>query len=272
MTVDDCAVAISSVAGRDFLMGMFTDRFGADGFTYVEGNKIDLLGMLFEFDRENKRVIISQRKLVDDLLVKAGVTKYCKNPCGSNLFDAPIDSPLHADPDMYRSLNQSLAYLASRTYPECLPAACVHASRFPPTEEDFHRLINSISYLGSDPDHCLVIQPGSLPLVCSADASYGVHWDGKSHSGLCVGFRGTESVPDAFFMFSSGKQSIVTTSSCEAELVCANKGASYLVWASQLLEGFHLLGPAAVLERNEDTRGVGPACPSSRQQQHSSSD
>jgi hypothetical protein len=53
-------------------------------------------------------------------------------------------------------------------------------------------------------------------------------------------------------MFSSGKQSIVTTSSCEAELVCANSGASYLVWAAQLLEGLGLPGPAATLYRNSD--------------------
>jgi hypothetical protein len=46
----------------------------------------------------------------------------------------------------------------------------------------------------------------------------------------------------------------VTTSSCEAELVCSNVGASYLVWAAQLLEGFRLPGPslAAELQRNAD--------------------
>jgi hypothetical protein len=219
----------------------------------MEGDKIDLLGMLFEFDRVNRRVMISQRKLVVDLLARAGITKYAKTPCGSDLFETPVDSPPCADPDLYRSLNQSFAYAASRTYPECLPASSLLATRFPVvTEEDFRRLKRAISYLGHDLDHCLVIQPGSLSLVCSADASYGVHPDGKSHSGLCVGFKGCDSVPDSFFIFSSGKQSIVTTSSCEAELVCANKGGSYLVWASQLLEGYRLFGPAAVLERNED--------------------
>ena len=108
---------------------------------------------------------------------------------------------------------------------------------------------------GHDPDHCLVLHPGSLSLVASADASYGVHVDGKSHSGICVGFKGCGDVRDSFFIFSSGKQSIVTTSSCEAELVCSNVGASYWVWAAQLLEGIHLPGPALVAElyRNEDT-------------------
>ena len=160
------------------------------------------------------------------------------------------------DPDLYRSLNQSYAFAAARTYPECLPSSAVYASRFVvATEEDYRRLLRSISYLGKDPNHCLVLHPGSLSLVCSADASYGVHADGRSHSGICVGFKGCGDVQDSFFIFSSSKQSIVTTSSCEAELVCSNSGASYLVWAAQLLEGFLLSGPAAVAElhRNEDS-------------------
>ena len=78
--------------------------------------------------------------------------------------------------------------------------------------------------------------------------------DGKSHSGVCVGFKGSEVVQDSYFIFSSGKQSIVTASSCEAELVCSNVGAGYLVWAAQLLEEFRLPGPSAVAElcRNGD--------------------
>jgi hypothetical protein len=252
ITVDDCLFTVSEPAARGAVMNIFVARFGTSGFTFAEGNRIDLLGMLFEFDRVQNRVLVSQRKHVADLLAKAGVTKFSKSPCRADLFDVPANSPLCSDPDLYRSLNQSFAFAASRTYPECLPMSSVAASRFSvATEADYARLLRGISYLGHDPDHCLVIHPGSLSLVCSADASYGVHADGKSHSGVCVGFQGCGEIPDSYFVFSSGKQSIVTTSSCEAELVCANKGASYLVWAAQLLEGFRLVGPAAVLLRNE---------------------
>ena len=254
VSVDDCAFAVSSPMARQHLLDIFTAQFGTTGFTFVEGDRIDLLGLLLEFDRDVGRVIVSQRKHVNELLEKAGITKFAKTPAGPDLFEIPVESPPVADPEKYRSLNQSFAFAASRTYPECLPASTVLASRFVvATEEDYRRLLRSISYLGHDPDHCLVIHPGSLSLVCSADASYGVHADGKSHSGLCVGFKGCDTVPNSFFMFSSGKQSIVTTSSCEAELVCANAGASYLVWTAQLLEGFGLSGPAATLCRNADS-------------------
>jgi Reverse transcriptase (RNA-dependent DNA polymerase) len=254
MTVDDCLIAYSAPAGRKAMMDMFTGKFGAKGFTYVEGNDIDILGLLLQFDRVNRRVLVSQRKFVADLLIKAGVTKFAKTPCSADLFHVPQDSPLCSDPDLYRSLNQSLAYAAGRTYPECLPASAMRATRHPvATELDMKELKRTISYLGHDLDHCLVIHPGSLSLVCSADASYGVHHDGKSHSGVCVGFKGCNSIDDSYFIFSSRKQSIVTTSSCEAELVCANKGASYLVWAAQLFEGFRLSPAASNIYRNADS-------------------
>jgi hypothetical protein len=254
ITVDDCFVTASSDAGIAEMHQMFTSRFGKAGYTFMDGDNIDLLGLLFTFDRENKRVLVSQRKLVADLLKKAGITSFAKTPCGPDLFDVPSDAPLVSDPDLYRSLLQSFAFAASRTYPECLSVCSVMAARFlVATEPDFKKLLRAISYLGYDPNHCLVIHPGSLSLVCSADASYGVHADGKSHSGVCVGFKGCGDLPDSYFVFSSGKQTIVTTSSCEAELVCANKGAAYLVWLAQLFEGFGLRGPASEIYRNGDS-------------------
>ena len=249
VSVDDCFFAVSSPAAKEALVSMFTSEFGTKGFTMQDGDRIDLLGLLFEFDRPKSRVVITQKNFVNELLAKAGVSQHASAPAGNDLFDVPSDSGPVLDPDLYRSLNQSYAFAASRTYPECLPSAAVYASRFVvATEEDYRRLLRSISYLGKDPNHCLVLHPGSLSLVCSADASYGVHADGRSHSGICVGFKGCDNVQDSFFIFSSSKQSIVTTSSCEAELVCSNSGASYLVWAAQLLEGFHLSGPSAIAE------------------------
>ena len=49
--------------------------------------------------------------------------------------------------------------------------------------------------------------------MASADASY---------TGGCVGFRGCGDLSDSYFIFIEGKQSIVTKSSMEAELVAAN--------------------------------------------------
>ena len=256
--VDDGMFLASNNEQVACLLAMYTEKFGPApvGFTYTISETIDMLGMQFEFDRTMRQAIISQSGQVKSLLRDVGVTKFARLPATPDLFEAPVESPLlnPEDSDKYRSWNQSLMFLASRTYPECLPAATVAASRFHlATVEDMKRLRASISYLGRDPDHCLVIRPGSLSLVASADASYGVHMDGKSHGGECMGFKGCDGIPDAYFTFSSGKQSIVTKSSCESELVQSNKGADCLVWGTALLEGFGIKrNEPYVLYRNGD--------------------
>jgi hypothetical protein len=166
-----------------------------------------------------------------------------RKPAKETLFDIPEDSKFlsTADSERYRSLVQSLMYAATRTYPECLPAACVRSSRFVnATYKDLEYLIESISYLGKDLDHCLTIQPASVTIVASADVSYGVHHDAKSHTGGCVGFKGCDGVADTYFIFSSGKQSVVANSVAEAELIGSNAVCKTIVWFAQFLECFRI--------------------------------
>lgn len=148
-------------------------------------------------------------------------------------------------------------FAATRTYPECLPAACVLASRYESSNEgDMKKLVHAVSYLGSDPEHCLVIHPETLIPVSAADSSNASHADGKGHTGVCSGFKGLTSDTDSYCIFQSGKQSIVTKSSCECELVASNDGASTLVWMVQLLEGYRVDGRGGDLYRNTDTGAV----------------
>jgi hypothetical protein len=243
LTVDDGIYVATSEAMYRRTLRMYDEKFGPQGvgYTVVRGDSLELLGLQFDFDRKSRGVFVSQRGFVQDLMEDVEIATCARSPCSTILFAPSEDSPLLTDDDkeLYRSWNQSLMYAATRTYPECLPAATVLASRYVrATQDDMKRLKRAISYLGHDPDHCLVIRPGSMSLIASADTAYGVHVDGKSHDGDCVGFKGCKELPDSYFMFSSGKQTIVTTSSCEAELVGANKGARNLVWGRQLLEGF----------------------------------
>jgi hypothetical protein len=181
-------------------------------------------------------------------------------PSDSRLFEEPIDSPLldEEDKETYRSLNMSLMYAATRTYPECLPVATACASRFTKaTEEDMRRLLKGVYYLEKDLGHCLTIRPGSETVVCSADCSYAIHTDGYSHDGVAVGFAGANGKPDAFFIFSSGKQTTIAKSSCHGELTTANVGADYIVWLRQLMEGFGSEeGPARMNRKGTGDEGL----------------
>ena len=86
--------------------------------------------------------------------------------------------------------------------------------------------------LGGDSD-------GVLRLRAYADTSYGVHMDGKSHTGNVITLgRGP-------IYCKSSKQKSVTKSSCEAEILSLSVIASRVAWINDFLNdiGVHLDPP-----------------------------
>jgi hypothetical protein len=258
ITVDDTLFTFSSDAMLGEIDTMYRDAFGADGFTSENGSDFMHLGMRVEQNPEDGSVSVSHGSFVDELIVQArpmierfGV-KRGVTPSDPDIFDGDDSSPLldDKDRDVYRSLNMSLMFAATRTYPESLVTATACASRMVrASEDDMRRLLKGILYLGRDEGHCLTIRPGSEQIVCSADCSYAIHPDGYSHTGIALGFKGGDGLPDSFFVFSSGKQTTVAKSSCHGELTAANVGADFIVWARQLMEGFADEVMPAMLER-----------------------
>ena len=77
------------------------------------------------------------------------------------------------------------------------------------------------------------------------DASYGIHADGKSQSGITISLGG------APIHSESVRQSIVTKSSTEAELVAISDGLSTLIWSRDfLIEQGYEMGPAILHQDN----------------------
>ena len=73
-----------------------------------------------------------------------------------------------------------------------------------------------MKYIRATRDMGMVLRPGASGIRVSlfVDASYGVHVDGRSHTGSCVVIGDVGAVHCR-----SSKQQIVTKSSTEAELV-----------------------------------------------------
>lgn len=246
ITVDDTLFAYSSSEVMKELEDAYVTAFGRDGFTMELGATFTHLGMELSQNLEDGSIAVSQRAFVTDLLGQATAmidkfgVKRGGTPADPKIFD-PVESPPLSmeDKDIYRSLNMSLMFAATRTFPECLVAATACASRFTQaTEDDMRRLLKAITYMNKDPDHCVTIRPASENIVCSADCSYAVHPDGYSHDAVAMGFEGTDDAPDSFFIFSSGKQTTIAKSSCHGELTSANVGADFIVWGRQVMEGF----------------------------------
>jgi hypothetical protein len=238
ITVDDTLFTFSTDAVLEEVEDMYRRAFGVDGYTSEKGSDFMHLGMRVVQSPDDGSVAISQEafaselnKQAEPMIVKYGVRRGLTSS-DPDIFDNDDSTPMLSqdDRDSYRSLNMSLMFASTRTYPETLVTATACASRIVrATEGDMRRLLKAIVYLGRNSERCLTIRPGSEVIVCSADCSYAIHEDGYSHTGVALGFAGAGDVPDCFCVFASGKQTTISKSSCHGELTAANVGADYIL-------------------------------------------
>ena len=230
ISVDDCLCKVSSTALKDEIIEMCRETFGR--ITIEDGPVLNHLGMTLDFTVPEE-VAIGQAKFVSDLAAQIPELKLYDTPMSTAFMDVvPEDDP-PCDKERYRSLVMSCMYGGKRTFPEILFGVCVLASFvLTATMSHYKRLVRVIGYMASDPKHCLVIPPGSLNIVVIADASHADHPDCKSHTGGCVGVRGAGNIEDAFFIFISVKQSLVTKSSMESEVVAQDTMADWALWSA----------------------------------------
>jgi hypothetical protein len=87
-------------------------------------------------------------------------------------------------------------------------------------------------------------------LTAYVDAGHGTHlWDGTSRTGIVVTMAG------GAVCWKSAKQTLVTLSSTEAELVALTEGSNYVMWLRYILEDMLLdvSRPTTVYQDNEST-------------------
>ena len=210
------------------------------------------LGMNFDYEKPGE-FRITMKGYIDDVLSQCPeiVSSVC-TPALSNLFEL-VDSPLLDDArrERFHSLVAKLLYLAKRVRPDILTAISFLATRVQaPTENDWKRLIRVLRYLYGSRDLGIVLRPGDGPyrVIGSADAAFGVHQDGKSHSGLVI------ALGEGPVFVRSAKQKIVTKSSTEAELVSLSDGCSQVIWSRDFVLGQgYGIGPATIYQDNMST-------------------
>jgi hypothetical protein len=117
-----------------------------------------------------------------------------------------------------------ILYLAKRARSEVLTAVPYLATRVTRCDsDDVDKLIRLIRYIRSTREMGMILRPGAsgIRVDLFVDASYGVHVDGRSHTGSCVVIGDLGAVHCR-----SSKQQIVTESSTEAELVGLSDSAN----------------------------------------------
>jgi hypothetical protein len=178
--------------------------------------------------------------IIDDL-------KEFPTPYGVDFLEVDEQSPVLTDQTMFRSALMTVSFGAHRTYSELLfGISWLATHQGKATEQDLKKLKRIMGYVKAFPDHCLILKPKSLKIVCAADASYGDHQDGKSHSGGVIGFEGNDKSISPV-MFVCGKQSVVAKSSFEAEIIAASTVGDSFVWLSDFMAEIDLVVPGSVM-------------------------
>jgi hypothetical protein len=166
-------------------------------------------------------VSINAPAFTRDLLTSCKPTGKAMTPATDFLFDVrPFDTAVKAsleDVEYFHSYVTKLLYRGKRVRPKILTAVSFLTTHINPCDnDDKNKLASVLSYLATCPERGITLCIGeSIPsFSAQIDAAYGVHMDGKSHTGctITIGDRGS-------CCFRSAKQRIVTKSSTEAELL-----------------------------------------------------
>ena len=225
-----------------------------DGSTVHKGKVHSYLGMIFDFESDG-RVSIKMDGSVEDIITEYGVNGTAPSPAGTDLFIMDINSEVLSQPDAERfhSRVAKLPYMAKRARPDLLTAVGFLATRVSnPTQEDWKKLARALKYVNGTRNMWLTLSVSdSLEIEAYIDASYGVHTDGKGHTGVCI------TIGSGFFYVASTKQKLVSKSSTEAELIGVSDGLSQVLWVRNfLLEQGYTIGPAIVWQDNKSALAI----------------
>lgn len=177
---------------------------------------------------------------------------YPLTPHTPNLFKTQESTTLRReDQESFHSTVMRIMYYAMRVRPDILCTVNFLSSRTrlgTATQEDEKKLITLVQYIQATSADGITLggdASSKLRIYAYADAAYGVHMDGKSHTGLVITFgRGPIYVK-------SGKQKCVTKSSCEAEIIALSDIVATVKWLNDLL--VELIGecqPPILMEDN----------------------
>ena len=229
--VDDLLVTCTDSSILESVLNQLKTRFGE--VTVHMGAIHNYLGAVFNFETPGE-VNLSMPHHTKMIVADSGITGNAATPAQSTLFDIEEDSPLLGaeDKDWFHSFTHRVMYLANKLNFECLVACAFLSGRTQaPTEQDKRKLVHLLQYLNENPEKRLTLAIGDqLQVIQYTDASYGVHHDGKSHTGSCI------SLGRGAVWARSVKQKIVTKSSTESELVALSDESSKGLWCLYFLQ------------------------------------
>ena len=246
--VDDLFITSTNGEMIESLAAGLIKRYG--DITRKNGPIVNYLGMVFDVTIAGV-ARVSMSGYVEDMLKESKTVGGARTPATEGLFDVRGGAEVASEERRvwFHRHVAKLLYLAKRARPDCLTAVAYLATRVTKCSvDDLAKLERLLKYVCGTRDRGVVFAPGNKGIEVSVliDAAYGVHPDGKSHTGSCVvvGERGAVHCKSA-------KQQIVTKSSTEAELVALSDSSNQALHLRNFIIGQgHLCGPVTVYQDN----------------------
>jgi hypothetical protein len=188
--VDDGLVTGSS---EDVLDDFFRQlKIYLGDITIRRGRTHNYLGMLMDFSQSGV-VHITIEKMIHSIISDWEIGKTTRNsPARSQLFEVNEES-LALDMERSQKLHRGIAqllYLSTHVRPDILCAVIFLTSRVQKlTEEDLSKFMDILYYLNGTISLGIMLgadKNNLLRLYAFADASYGVHLNGRSHGGTFI--------------------------------------------------------------------------------------
>ena len=175
------------------------------------------------------------------------------SPAGEGLMhdDGPSRDNPTVDKLHYTSLIMSIMYIARLSRPDLLFATTYLASKSQsPTRRDYLSACRVLKYIQVGPNYGVRFKHGvRMSVNLYADASHGIHTDGKGHAGIVI------TLGSGFIHARSSKCKLTTLSSTETESVALCEAATYAYWVRAMLFdfGYRLTKPIKTHQDNDAT-------------------
>jgi hypothetical protein len=249
--VDDLLVTSENNSAIDELMKMLQNNFAA--LTINRGNNHSYLSMNINIDEEG--IHLDMRAYIAKCLEGKLTNMRTTSPAADDLFDIDEKKTIVGELELatFHSDVAKLLYLAKRTRGQILTAISHLSGRVScATEDDQRKLDRVFSYLAKTADEVMHMKAGGevLPKVY-IDASFGIHNDGTSRTGMSVMLAGV-SIGNW-----SVRQKLVTKSSTESEVVALSDGLTNALWIRELLvDQGHDIGAMTVYQDNKSVLAI----------------
>jgi hypothetical protein len=193
-------------------------------------------------------------KYLNKLLETYEIKGVADTPSPADLLDYDASLP-KVDSKKYASLIMSIYYASLRVRPDTLFTINYLSTRVKDaTTREWKHATRLLKYIKGTLPVKLVIRPSGTRLHFYVDASYGIHPNGRSHSGavVCLGGDSPSLGLDGAVFCRTSVQKFVTVSSTEAEMSAAYEQHQLLAFYRQLLSelGIEQLEPSLLMQDN----------------------